>query len=192
MKRLLVVLILLCLLGGVGFSEARYIDNGDGTVTDTQTNLMWQQATAPYLLTWGQAQTYCKNLTLAGYSDWRLPEIGDLGSLVDTSYTPTIHPDYFSDTRPDWYWTISGNYLGTYGAVIVNFNDGSHRYQHGAAGSYYVRAVRAVVILNPDLSFVIPKMILKPDTDTYMEFEVGFKYVGEQNGKLMYELDYIK
>jgi alpha/beta superfamily hydrolase len=58
MKRLIIVIMALCLLGGAGISEARYIDNGNGTVSDTQTCLMWQQATAPGMMKWNDANAW--------------------------------------------------------------------------------------------------------------------------------------
>ena len=48
-------------------AHAGYIDNGDGTVTDTGTGLMWQQGTASDNYTWEQALAYCENLELAGH-----------------------------------------------------------------------------------------------------------------------------
>ncbi len=48
-----------------------YTANGDGTVTDKVTGLMWQQGTQS--ATWSQAPAACRALALGGYSDWRLP-----------------------------------------------------------------------------------------------------------------------
>jgi hypothetical protein len=63
--------------------SAALIDNGNGTVTDTGSGLMWQKATAPGTYTWQAALSYCENLSLAGHSDWRLPNRNELESLVD-------------------------------------------------------------------------------------------------------------
>ncbi|MBN1178305.1 MAG: DUF1566 domain-containing protein [Anaerolineae bacterium] len=71
-----------------------YTDNGDGTVTDNVTTLMWQQSPdrdgngtidAADKLIYDDAVTYCQNLTLAGHTDWRLPDIKTLYSLIDFS-----------------------------------------------------------------------------------------------------------
>ncbi len=73
-----------------------YTDNGDGTVTDTSTGLMWQQAGSSNSMTWEQALAYCEGLNLGGYTDWRLPTIKELYSLVDyTRYDPAINSVYF-------------------------------------------------------------------------------------------------
>ena len=74
-------------------SEGRFVDNGDGTVTDTCTRLMWQQDTADVngdglrnegdQPPWCSALAYCEDLELAGHDDWRLPNITELQSIVD-------------------------------------------------------------------------------------------------------------
>lgn len=91
------------------------IDNGDGTVTDAKTGLMWMQcsigqtwteegcAGAPLDLSWQDAlQTanqFNHNGGLAGKIDWRMPNIKELGSLVEHQcHSPAINLDYFPDT----------------------------------------------------------------------------------------------
>jgi hypothetical protein len=63
-----------------------YTDNGDGTVTDNVTGLMWQQQAVPST-TYAQSNptSYCQSLTLGGHADWRLPSIIELLSIVDCS-----------------------------------------------------------------------------------------------------------
>jgi len=77
-------------------SRPGFTDNGDGTVSDNITGLMWQQSPdtdqdtridAYDKLTFAEEQTYCGNLDLAGYTDWRLPDIKQLYSLIDLSGT---------------------------------------------------------------------------------------------------------
>lgn len=70
-------------------------DNGDGTVTDTSSGLMWQQGESN-TMTWEPALTYCEELSLAGYSNWHLPNIKELRSIVDsTKGNPAISTTYF-------------------------------------------------------------------------------------------------
>jgi hypothetical protein len=57
-------------------------DNGDGTITDNNTGLMWQKTDGGEM-TFGNAVTYCQNLTLSGCSDWRLPTGNELFSIND-------------------------------------------------------------------------------------------------------------
>ena len=58
-----------------------FIDNGDGTITDRSTGLMWQKDRSTSLQ-WDEALAYCENLTLANYTDWRLPNLNELRSDV--------------------------------------------------------------------------------------------------------------
>ncbi len=65
-----------------------FLDGGDGTVTDAATGLMWQQANGEenpgdYQFDWRNALSYCEDLSLAGYDDWRLPDVKELQSIVD-------------------------------------------------------------------------------------------------------------
>ena len=69
-----------CVRGGQ--TQQSLVDNGDGTVTDNRTGLIWQQG-EPGAMTWNSALTYCEGLSLAGSTDWRLPNIKELESLVD-------------------------------------------------------------------------------------------------------------
>jgi hypothetical protein len=105
-------------------------DNGDGTVTDMTTRLLWQKDSSPTPLTQPLAMSYCQTLHLAGHCDWRLPTRIELGTLVD--YTkpkalgPLIDTTVFNvSVMPNAYWT-SSLVAGTSGANAwyANFNDG--------------------------------------------------------------------
>ncbi len=63
-------------------NQPSYTDNGDGTVLDNVTGLMWQQ-TMDDKMTYQNAFDYAKSSTLGGYDDWRLPTIKELWSLMD-------------------------------------------------------------------------------------------------------------
>ncbi|MDC7223914.1 MAG: DUF1566 domain-containing protein [Spirochaetales bacterium] len=64
-----------------------YVDNGDGTVSDLATGLMWtKDDMGP--MNWKEALLACEDLRYAGYDDWRLPQIKELISLVDYSRSP--------------------------------------------------------------------------------------------------------
>jgi hypothetical protein len=115
-----------------------FIDNGDGTVTDISTGLMWQQATAPGRYTWDQALAYCESLAFGGYADWRLPSFNDLYSLVDYStHLPVIDTNYFPDTE-GWYWS-SGT--GEDCAMYLDFTNGTNDCFFKLSDNH-VRAVR--------------------------------------------------
>jgi len=82
-------------------SAGGYTDNGDGTITDISTGLMWQK-TSSSGKTWEGALAYCEGLNLGSNTDWRLPTIKELRSLVDYSrYNPAINTTYFPDVSGD-------------------------------------------------------------------------------------------
>ena len=125
-----------------GAATGSYIDNGDGTVTDTSTGLMWQQAGFSNTQTWEQALAYCEGLNLGGYTDWRLPTSKELQSLVDYSrYSLAINETYFPNEVASWYWSSTTYADYTNYAWLVHFGYG---YDYVSDKSYrnYVRAVR--------------------------------------------------
>jgi hypothetical protein len=134
--------------GGQPEAFDNLVVNGDGTVTDTATGLMWQQNTAPGIYTWEQALTYCENLTLGGHSDWRLPNRNELQSIVDYSrYTPAIDTAFFPDTVPQIYWTSTS--YDSYG-VAVDFYYGLVTGKQKTDSIYIrARAVRTTTIPPP-------------------------------------------
>ena len=68
---------------GAYWPNPRFVDNGNGTVTDNLTGLVWQQSPSSTYRTWADALTYCTDLTLGGYTDWRLPNLNELESVVN-------------------------------------------------------------------------------------------------------------
>jgi hypothetical protein len=67
----------------------RYRDNGDGTVTDEATGLMWQKGGSSEPMTWADAREFAGRMNreaLAGYADWRLPTVEEIGSLMERSW----------------------------------------------------------------------------------------------------------
>jgi len=100
-----------------------YTDNGDGTVKDNKTGLIWQKKPSASKLTWEQALSYCIN-NLG--KDWRLPTIKELQSVVDySSFSPSINNHFFSDAYPGEFWTSTTNSNATHTAWSVNFQFGN-------------------------------------------------------------------
>ncbi|MCK6557413.1 DUF1566 domain-containing protein [Candidatus Binatia bacterium] len=142
-----------------------YVDNGDGTVTDTKTGLMWEKLSADGSIhdayntyTWTAAVT-TKIATLngggfAGYTDWRLPNINELLSLVNygalgpaidaafnTACVPSCTVTTCSCTVSSYYWSSTTYRSSPSGAWVVGFGSGDV----GAglkSTNFYVRAVR--------------------------------------------------
>lgn len=118
-----------------------YTDNGNGTITDNTTGLVWQEEADNTGRTWAAAGTYCNNMTLGGQSDWRLPTKEELITLVDYSLSspgPTINTIYFPDTPAGPYWSSTEAYLD---AWYVGFDTGNIGYS-GKFNDHYVRCVR--------------------------------------------------
>ncbi len=122
--------------------KTSFVNNGDGTVTDASTGLMWQQATAG-AMNWQEALSYCESLTLGGYNDWRLPNIKVFRSIVEyEKYDPAIDIYYLPDTLSSGYWSATTRFGSNSDAWIINFRYGFDSGNDGKLGSYYVRAVR--------------------------------------------------
>ena len=140
--------------------DSRYVDHGDGSVTDNRTGLMWRQCSEGLTTTTtpcdtGAAATYdwsgahqraldvngngAENL---GYSDWRLPNRNELASLVESQcYSPSINATLFPNTVSTIYWSASPDALGSFDAWGVLFDYGSV-YYYGKYDAVYVRLVR--------------------------------------------------
>jgi hypothetical protein len=123
-----------------------YTDNGDGTVTavDNGRSLMWARDSFVDGASWEEALAYCEALTLAGYSDWRLPNIKELRTLVDYEREfPAIDLNYFPDTTSNPYWSSTTNAEDTGAAWVVGFySGGSNGGEDKNRYSTMVRAVR--------------------------------------------------
>lgn len=79
-----------CVAGNDSYGENQFVDNGDRTISDQATGLMWQQDDYESS-NWSDGVGYCESATTAGYSDWRLPNVKELHSLVDYSRSPETH-----------------------------------------------------------------------------------------------------
>lgn len=115
---------------GFVWPDPRFTDHRDGTITDNLTGLMWVQA--PHDLdgnseyqTWNNAIDYCNGLTHAGHSDWRLPNVREIQSLIDYGrYEPALPSEHpFTGIQSSGYWSGSTN-MGTTEAawsVVTSF-----------------------------------------------------------------------
>ncbi len=128
-----------CVRGGA-LSFGPFVANNNGAVTDTSTGLMWQQADDSQTRDWQDALSYCEGLDLAGQTDWRLPDIRELHSLVDDSrYNPAIDP-VFTIEPSEGYWSGSSWAGWEGGAWQVFASTGGS----GAPGKGYMNFVRCV------------------------------------------------
>ncbi|MBT3312735.1 MAG: DUF1566 domain-containing protein [Desulfobacterales bacterium] len=103
-----------------GEKRDRFLDNGDGTISDLATSRMWLKEPKPGPVTWEDSVEYCKSLSIKGYSGWRLPTIKELKTLVDKKRQnpalPAGHP--FSNVQSLIYWSKTKKLGPQYSAVI--------------------------------------------------------------------------
>ncbi len=119
-------------------------DRKDHIVTDNVSKLMWQDEydNAIITRTWKEAETYCHELRLGKYDDWRLPSSDEFASLIDESLYPHIDP-IFRYKVMDIYWTATP-YIHEKDAVwVVFFQYGSRGYQNKNK-QFHLRCVRSI------------------------------------------------
>jgi len=140
--------------------DSRYTVHNDGTVTDNDTGLMWIQCSEGQIwesnggaedctgtattYTWDAAMTLANDKSFAGYSDWRLPNIKELASLVAGDRSgPAINSKIFPETPWSYFWSGSPKAYNSGSSWIVEFH-------YGYGGDYdrgndsHVRLVRSV------------------------------------------------
>lgn len=125
-------------------SSPSFMDNGNGTVTDAKTELVWQQGEPGYM-TWSDALSYCENLELpsgSGQDDWRLPNVKEIESITDdTRYNPAIDTTFFQNAYASGYWSSTTYIWSDPGSALgVHFGDGTI----AGNGKYAARYVRCV------------------------------------------------
>jgi len=139
--------------------DSRYTDNGDGTITDNTTNLMWMQCTEGLTTTTTPCDTgtahryallYEKNYLPkvnsekkhAGHSDWRLPSLDKLKTLQETScHSPAINSHFFPNTPSSYFWTSEDYPETSYSAYLVYFDYAVVNWDY-ETGRHYYRLVR--------------------------------------------------
>lgn len=142
--------------------SSRFHDNDNGTVTDSKTGLMWQKCIEgrPWnsiakscsddgfdFLGWaealGTATTANSNGGFAGYTDWRVPSIKELASIIERQcYDPAINMSVFPDIYPTNFWSSSPSTdRFSYSAMYVDFYAGGESHTFKDYGAL-VRLVR--------------------------------------------------
>jgi formylglycine-generating enzyme required for sulfatase activity len=88
------------------FSLPHFTDNLNGTITDNFTGLIWQEDPSPQTMSWEEALVYSKTVTLAGKTDWRLPNIKELQSLNDVArFKPSFNSTFFPSVVAGNFWS---------------------------------------------------------------------------------------
>ena len=154
-----------------GYCRQHSFSTTSDLVTDNNTDLIWQRNLpekydncTPSGGKWcyyQEAVNYCENLTYAGYSDWRLPSIEELETIIDFGkLNPSADSSIFSfnssNTKEFWSNTSSATSEASW---IVNFANGvtttgSTNAQTG--DKYYARCVRGDELIKPTFKIINP------------------------------------
>jgi len=111
-----------------------WLDNGDGTVSDVATGLVWQRLSnsGSPTSTHAVAVSHCQTLTLGGKTDWRLPNIKELASIVDhRASEPAIDEKAFiysvvnDSVGSVNFWSATNSAVDSSRAWVVNFTIGT-------------------------------------------------------------------
>lgn len=177
-------------------SGPSYVDNGDGTVTDLVTGLIWQKTDGGEMA-WEKAKEYARNLRLGGQQDWRLPMSMDLFSILNHDrHGPAMDTHFFTRTDAQYWWTDSALAGDNSKVWLVNAGGGigahSSRETTSAGGdrAVHVRCVRGESPFgrgpslrdNADGTVTDEKTGLiwqKIASDQAMTWEQALKYCGE-------------
>lgn len=127
-----------------------FIKNGNGTVTDTVTGLMWQQTDGGEM-TVENAKTYCDTLKLAGFTDWRLPNAHEAFSILNhQNANPALDINVFTKNAAEYWWTSTRQVNDLNKIWVTNAGGGignhpkSETISAGGTKKFHVRAVRNI------------------------------------------------
>ena len=167
---------------GIEWPAQRFAENGDGTLTDNLTGLMWLKdggcmkakgkstITAVAGLNNHQVQNNCTGYT-GNYSDWRLPTVNELKSLVNYGAPDSaqwLNSEGFLNMQSTYYWSAT-SYLGTATKTwMITLINGVEKI--GSSNTGYILPVR---IVNSDS---LPKtgqtVIYNPADETYIQEKI--------------------
>jgi hypothetical protein len=176
-----------CVRGGM--NSTVFVNNNDGTVSDTRTDLTWQQG-EPGVMLLSEALTYCEGLNLGGKSDWRLPNVKELESLTDdTSTYPAIYYPFFPNANVFSYWSSTTYTIDHHYQWYVNFDDGSVG-SNSKGTNGYVRCARGgqprslVYLISGSVGIADATVTLSGGTSRTIAsgFDGSFSFGGFANG----------
>ena len=144
---------------GVTWPNPRFTDNGDGTVTDNLTGLIWTKDANIYgERTWSEALSDCAACSVGGYTDWYLPNINELHSLFHLGVFRPALPDTAGTgqlSRGDpfenvgllqddgyYYWSSTTSANASWDAWLVITDEGTKEPQGKTRGFTSVWCVR--------------------------------------------------
>ena len=130
---------------GVAWPSPRFTVSGD-CVTDNLTGLMWVKSAGSIIRSWQQALDYANGLSLCGYTDWRLPNVNELESMVNAGQSNSatwLNTQGFSNVQSSSYWSSTTTAFITSAALMVHMLDGGTIDGNSKSGNFYVWPVRS-------------------------------------------------
>ena len=135
---------------------ARFTVNTDGTISDSVTGLMWQSCSYGQTynndsglcennalkITWQEALRGAVNDRTGNYSDWQVPSIKELASILEhRCVTPSINESVFKGNKSENYWTNTSGIADKTFAWVYQFDKGLNSL-HAKTSNVYLRFVR--------------------------------------------------
>jgi hypothetical protein len=169
-----------CVRGNEEYGKNSFVDNQDETISDGATGLTWQKNDSKSTLSWDKAISYCEASTTAGYSDWRLPNVKELQSIVDytrspdTTDSPAIDPIF-----------NSSNFTNENGESDYGFywSNTTHKtYTGNGASACYVSFGRALGYMNGSWLDVHGAGAQRSDPKSSVSGMMGYDSVSTSSG----------
>lgn len=146
-----------------GTVATHFTIQGNGTVTDNLTQLIWQQIPFADTLTWEDALMYADTLSLGGFSDWRLPNIKELQSINDEKLiNPSLDKTIFGVTAAKKYWSSTTLPNQTAKAWYLNTQYGITTYDNKTL-KHNLICVRGNQVATTVHSFEAPEACIYPN-----------------------------
>jgi hypothetical protein len=134
-----------CVRGNESYGKNSFVDNGDETISDSATNLMWQKSDNAESINWESAIGYCESLTLAGKSDWRLPNAKELQSILDYTRSPDTTSSAAIDAKFNATSITNEEGVSDYGFY---WSSTTHKNMQNGSNAAYVSFGRALGYMN--------------------------------------------
>jgi hypothetical protein len=176
------------------------VDNGDETVTDKKTGLVWQKGEV-FDVSLEQAKQAPDELSIGGYNDWRMPTILELLSIVDTSLNHPAFNDVLGLTDTEYFWSSESTPGVTDKAWVLNAGGGvgdkpiSESHAAGGEKIYSLKCVRGTWEVNSTrfvdngdgtVSDYLQKLVWQQNTTSDLSLAEANSYIDELNENDLY------
>lgn len=177
-----------CVTSATDYGVNSFVDNQDQTISDSATGLMWQQDDSAST-NWDDAIEQCEALTTASYTDWRLPNVKELHSILDYSRSPDSHNSAAID--PIFNATAMTNEAGlvdwaSYWASTTHASYKDGNVENGSSGSY-ISFGRALGYMNGNVIDVHGAGAQRSDDKTDVASGAGVQSATGSTGTFYYK-----